>query len=138
MVHPVTGKMISSQKKLMHDPATAKVWQAAFGKDFGRMAQGCNKMGEKGTNQMFVMTHNKIRHALATKKVFTYTNPAVDYWLQKDNPHCIRITAGGSLITHDGDISVRLADVYVGYRTNKFPLPVMPLTVPVSVFLLVM
>jgi hypothetical protein len=35
MVHPVTGKTISSYKKLMHDPATAEVWQTAFGKDFG-------------------------------------------------------------------------------------------------------
>jgi hypothetical protein len=34
MVHPVTGKTISSYKKLMHDPATAKTWQTAFGKDF--------------------------------------------------------------------------------------------------------
>jgi hypothetical protein len=35
MVHPVTGKTISSYKKLMNDPATSKVWQTAFGKDFG-------------------------------------------------------------------------------------------------------
>jgi hypothetical protein len=40
MVHPVTGCTISSYKKLMHDPATAEVWQTAFGKDFGGMAQG--------------------------------------------------------------------------------------------------
>ena len=38
MVHPVTGKTISSYKKLMHDPATADIWQTAFGKDFGGMA----------------------------------------------------------------------------------------------------
>ncbi len=34
MVHPVTGRTISSYKKMMHDPATAEVWQTAFGKDF--------------------------------------------------------------------------------------------------------
>jgi hypothetical protein len=28
--------------------------------------------------------------------------------------------------------------MYVGYQTNKFPLPVMPLTVPVLVFVLVL
>ena len=38
MVHPITGRTISSYKKLMHNPATAKVWQTAFGKDFGGMA----------------------------------------------------------------------------------------------------
>jgi hypothetical protein len=79
MVHPVTGRTISSYKKLMHDPATAKVWQTAFGKDFGGMAQGCNKTGQKGTNAMFVMTHDKIMHALTAKIFSTYVNPVVDY-----------------------------------------------------------
>ncbi len=69
MVHPVTGRTISSYKKLMHDPATAEVWQSAVGKDFGGMAQGCNKTGQKGTNAMFVMTHDEIMHALASKKI---------------------------------------------------------------------
>jgi hypothetical protein len=67
MVHPVTGRTILSYKKLMHDPATAEIWQTAFGKDCGGMAQGCNKTGQKGTNAMFVMTHDKIYHALAAK-----------------------------------------------------------------------
>jgi hypothetical protein len=35
MVHPTTGKIISSYKRLMNDPATAKTWLMAFGKDFG-------------------------------------------------------------------------------------------------------
>jgi hypothetical protein len=59
MVHPVTGEMISSCKKLMNDPATAEIWQTALGKDFGGMAQGNNKACQKGTNTMFVMTHKK-------------------------------------------------------------------------------
>ncbi len=79
MVHPVTGNIISSYKTLMHNLATAKVWQTAFGKDFGSMAQGCNKTGQKGTNTMFVMMHDKIQHAIAAKKFVTYVNPAVDY-----------------------------------------------------------
>jgi hypothetical protein len=63
MVHPITGKTISSYKKLMNDPATAKVWQTAFSKDFGGMAQGDTKTGQKGTNGMFVMTHDELAHA---------------------------------------------------------------------------
>jgi hypothetical protein len=43
MVHPTTGETISSYKQLMHDPDTAEVWQTAFGKDFGGMAQGDKK-----------------------------------------------------------------------------------------------
>ena len=56
MVHPTTGETITSYKWLMHDPATAEVWQTAFGKDFGGMAQGDDKTGQKGTNSIFVMT----------------------------------------------------------------------------------
>jgi hypothetical protein len=70
MVHPITSRTISSYKILMHNPATAEVWQTAFGKDFGGMAQGCNKTGQKGTNAIFVMTNDKIMHALAAKKFF--------------------------------------------------------------------
>jgi hypothetical protein len=64
MVHPVTGCTLTSYKKLMHNPTTAEIWQTTFSKDFGGMAQGCNKIGQKGTNAMFVMTHDEIRHAL--------------------------------------------------------------------------
>ncbi len=60
---------------------------------------------------MFVMTHDEIRHALAAKKFFTYANPVVDYRPQKDDPHCIRIMAGGNLVNYDGDASVRTADL---------------------------
>ena len=59
MVHPTTGETISSYKRLMNDPETAEVWQTAFGKDFGGMAQEDDKTGQKGTNSVFVMTHKK-------------------------------------------------------------------------------
>ena len=52
----------------MNDPATAEVWQTAFGKDFSGMAQGCNKTGQKGTNAMFVMTKAEIASAFAAGK----------------------------------------------------------------------
>ena len=51
MVHPTTGETISSYKHLMNDLDTAKIWQTAFGKDFGGMAQGGNKTGQKGLIQ---------------------------------------------------------------------------------------
>ena len=111
MVHPITGETISSYKKLKHDPATAEIWQTAFGKDFGGMAQGDNKTGQKGTNAMFVMTHKEIKRALANRKKFTYGNPVVDYRPQKEDPYRIRITAGGNLITCASSPSVRTADL---------------------------
>ncbi len=111
MVHPMTGETISSYKKLMHNPATAEVWQTEFGKDFGNMAQGDNKTGQKGTNAMFVMTHNEIARTIAANKRFTYGNPVVNYRPQKEFPYRIRITAGGNSIKYDASASVRMADL---------------------------
>ncbi len=62
MVHPTTGETISIYRCLMHDPVMSETWQTAFGKDFGGMAQGDEKTGQKGTNSIFVMTHDKIAH----------------------------------------------------------------------------
>jgi hypothetical protein len=79
MVHPITGKIIFSYKKMMSDPATAEVWQTAFGKDFGGMAQGDKKMGQKGTNAMFAMNQDTIAHVLRAGKKITFGNPVVDH-----------------------------------------------------------
>jgi len=95
----------------MHDPAMAKVWQTAFGKDFGGMAQGDEKTGQKGTNSIFVMTHAEIKQAYAGKVTFTYAKIVVDFRHQKEDPYRIRITAGGNLLTYKGNISTRTADL---------------------------
>jgi hypothetical protein len=92
MVHLTMGKTISSYKKLMHDPATAEIWQTAFRKDFGSMAQGDNKTGQKGTNSIFVMTHEEIRKIPKTQTV-TYALVVVDFQPPKSGPasnmyHC--------------------------------------------------
>ncbi len=47
--------------------------------NFGCMAQGDNKAGQKGTNAIFVMTRDDIKHVLWQNKTFTYRNPVVDY-----------------------------------------------------------
>jgi hypothetical protein len=88
MVHPTTGKTINSYKRLMHNPATAEMWQTAFGKDFGSMAQGDNKMGQRGTNSIFVMTHDKIA-SIPKHQTVTYAHVVVDFCPQKANPHRI-------------------------------------------------
>ncbi len=106
MVHPMMGETISSYKKLMNNPAMAEIWQTAFGKDFGGMAQGDNKTGQKGTNAMFVMTHDEIKQAVAAGKFFTSMNPVVDYRPQKEDPYRIWITVGGNLINYESNVSV--------------------------------
>ncbi len=62
-------------------------------------------------NAMFVMTHDKIRHVLATGWKFTYGTPVVNYWLQKEGQHQMCITAGGNLITYALSPSIRTADL---------------------------
>ena len=79
MIHPTTGEIISSYKRLMHDPATAEVWQTAFSKDFGGMAQGDLKTGQKGTNSVFIMTHKEIEIAKAAGHKWTYARIVVDH-----------------------------------------------------------
>jgi hypothetical protein len=69
----------------MHDPATSKVWQTAFGKDFDRMAQGDEKMGQKGINSIFVMTHNEIKR-IPSDPTVTYARVVVNFCLQKSDP----------------------------------------------------
>jgi hypothetical protein len=95
----------------MNDPAMAEIWQTAFRKDFGGMAQGDNKTGQKETNTMFVMTHDEIKQAVAAGIFFTYMNPVVNYSPQKEDPYRIRITAGGNMINYESNASVRMADL---------------------------
>ncbi len=94
----------------MHDTATVETWQTAFGKDFGRMAQGNKKTGQKGTNSIFVMTHKEIVK-IPKNQSFTYTQVVVNLRPQKADPHSIRITAGGNLINYLGKVSTRTADL---------------------------
>ena len=104
---------MSCLKQLMHDPDTAEIWQTAFGKDFGGMAQGDKKMGQKGTNFIFVMTHDKIKLIPRTQTIMYARVVVVDFCPQKQkaDPHRIRITAGGNLINYPGELSMRTANL---------------------------
>jgi hypothetical protein len=110
MVHPTTGKTISSYKRLINNPATAETWQTAFGKDFGSMAQGDKKMGQQGTNSIFIITHKKIVR-IPKHQTVTYTCVVVGFCPQKANPYRIQITAGGNLINYPGELSTQTADL---------------------------
>jgi hypothetical protein len=94
----------------MNDPATMEIWQTAFGKDFGGMAQGDNKTGQKGTNTIFVMTHEEIL-LIPADRTITYARVVVDFRPQKADPHRICITAGRNLINYPGELTTRTADL---------------------------
>jgi hypothetical protein len=85
MVHPMTGETISCCKRLMHNSTTAEMWQTAFGKDFGGMMQGILKMGQKGTNPIFVMTNKEIS-SIPQNQMVTYARIVVDFCAQKLAP----------------------------------------------------
>ena len=63
-IHPVTGEHITSYMKLKKDPVTSKRWSRGFEKEFGGLAQGDDLTGEKGSNTVFVMTHDEIARYL--------------------------------------------------------------------------
>ncbi len=75
------------------------------------MAEGNKKMGQKGTNAMFVMTHEEIQHVLQAGKKFTYANPVIDDRPQKEDTNCIQITTGGNVIHYNEDWLVPTADL---------------------------
>ena len=95
----------------MKYPAKTEIWQTAFGKEFGGMAQGNNKMGQKGTNEMFVMNHDNIQKIIKAGKKFTYANPVVNHRPQKENPNRNQIVAGGNLINSTGELLVPTANI---------------------------
>jgi hypothetical protein len=94
----------------MHDPATIEIWQTAFGKDFVGMAHGNKKTGQKGTNSIFVMTHNKIP-LIPVDQTVPYARVVVDFCLQKSAPHQIRIMEGGNLINYPGELTINTVDL---------------------------
>jgi hypothetical protein len=111
MIHPTTGKIISSYRRLMNDPATAKVWQTTFGKDFGGIMQGDLKTGQKGTNSVFSMMHKEIDIAMVAGHKWTYMQIVVDHQPQKEDPNQIRITVSGNLITYKGSTLTHTANL---------------------------
>ena len=78
VVHPRTGKTITSYRKLKTDPETRDIWIRAFGKEIGNLAQGDNLTGTKGTNTIIFMSHSDIDNIMAYH-VVTYLKVVVDY-----------------------------------------------------------
>jgi hypothetical protein len=85
VIHPVTGKTISSYTKAIKDPSLSEVWQKAFGKEFGGLAQGDTKTNTTGTNAIFVMTQDDIKKHWDKK--YTYARIVMDYRPQKADPN---------------------------------------------------
>jgi hypothetical protein len=94
----------------MHNPVSFEIWKTAFGKDFGRMAQGNNKTKQNGTTLIFLMTHKEIKR-IPKNQTLMYGRVVMHFFPQKVNPPCIQITTGGNLINYLGELSTQTADL---------------------------
>ena len=92
----MTGETITSYRKLAKDQITRETWTIGFGKEFGNLAQGDKKTGTPGMDAIRVMTLEEIKN-IPTDKVVTYARVVVDFRPQKEDPNCVRTTAGGKL-----------------------------------------
>ena len=79
------------------DPELREVWETGFGKEWGSLAQGDKRTGAKGNDTFKILCPEKVL-LVPNDCVVTYANIVVDYRPQKDDPHRVRITAGGNLI----------------------------------------
>ena len=50
VVHPVTGETISKYQTLARYPVIKETWTTAWGKEWGKLAQGEDKTSTKGTD----------------------------------------------------------------------------------------
>ena len=97
VVHLVTGETITKYKELITDPVTKDIWENAFCKEIGRLAQGYKET--RGTDTIQFMTIEEI-HLIPKDRTVTYSRIVVDFRPQKKDPYRVRITAGGNLITY--------------------------------------
>ena len=110
VIHPTTGATITKYKILQKDPLLRQLWEQAFGKEFGNLAQGDNATNTPGTNSIVVLTHAQIR-TIPKDRTVTYTTIVVDFRPQKKDPNRVRLTAGGNLIDYPGELTTRTADL---------------------------
>jgi hypothetical protein len=62
----------------MHNPAMSEVWQTAFSKDFEGMVQGDSKIGQTGTNSIFITTHDEVK-CIPKNQTVMYACIVVDF-----------------------------------------------------------
>ncbi len=98
VIHPVTGESIDKYTTLIRDDRLRDVWQRAFGKEFGNLAQGNDLTGTPFTNTIYVLSHDEICN-IPTDRTVTYVRVVVDYRPQKADPNRVRLTAGGTIRT---------------------------------------
>ena len=90
VIHPTTGDIITSYKRLANDPKFKEVWETGFGKEWGGLAQGDKQTGAKGTNTLIIIRPDQV-HMIPNDQVVTYANIVVDYRPQKEDRNRVQI-----------------------------------------------
>ena len=67
VIHPTTGEIITSYKRLANDPKLRDVWETSFGKEWGGLAQGDKKTGASGKNTLIILAQTKYTRYQTTK-----------------------------------------------------------------------
>ena len=101
---------MTSYKRLTNEPKFREVWEIGFGKEWGGLAQGDKRTGEKVTNTLIIIRPDEV-HMIPNDRVVTYANIVVDYRPQKEDPNRVCITAGVNLIVYPGELTTRTADI---------------------------
>ena len=75
---PTNGEIIKKTPNFRMALKKREMWTTSFVKEFGSLYQGENRTGAKGTDSVFVPTHQEIRE-IPTARVVTYERLVVDY-----------------------------------------------------------
>ena len=77
-------------------------------KELGNISQGYGTT--KGTNTVHFMKLHKILN-IPEDRVIAYARIVCDHRPQKSDPNRVRITTGGGLIEHPGELTTKIADL---------------------------
>ena len=103
-----TGQSLE-YRDLIKDPATKNTWANSMCNEIGRLAQGRNSTGLKGTNTFRFIPFHEIPNN--RRKDITYARIVVDYRPQKAEPHRTRITVGGDRINYPYKVTTETAEL---------------------------
>jgi hypothetical protein len=93
-------------RHLVNDASTFTIWNEAAANEFGILAQGVGDRIDGSNTILFIP-----RQAVPKGKIGTYGRFVVDIRPNKSESHRVRLTVGGNLIQHPGDLSTRSADL---------------------------
>ena len=102
-VNPDTGKI--EEYRELSQSSDGHFWQASNADEIGRLAQGYGAI--KGTNTIYFID----RSAIPKGRKPTYLRVVAAMRPEKENPRCIRWTAGGDKVDYPHDVSIKTADL---------------------------